>query len=527
VILVGAGPGDPGLLTLRGAEVLRAADVVLHDELVDPAVLDLAPPGAERINVGKRGHDAPTRSQHEINALMVKLARRGRTVVRLKGGDPYVFGRGGEEASHCAAAGVAFEVVPGVSSATGVLAHAGIPVTDRRHAASFAVVTGHRDPTEVTAATRWDALATAVDTLVILMGMRTLPSLVARLLAAGRAPDTPAAAVQWGTTPRQRTVVAPLSELVERVEQAGLGTPSVVVVGEVVRLREELAWFERLPLFGRRVLVTRPSGQSAELAAAIRALGGQPVEIPTIRIEPAGDLRPLDAALDGLERYDVLLFASANAVAALAERARARGIALGGRGLRVACVGARTAEAAAREGLGVELVPERSDGEGLAAALVASLPPAGLRFLLPRSEIGRDALPDALRAAGAQVDAVAAYRTVAAGEGGDELCRRLEAGELHALTFTSPSTVASFLAMLRPAAREAAGRCLVAAVGETTAAALREAGLPAQVVARSPDARALAEALAAHVAGRSADPAEGRPGAPPEWPPGARGQEGS
>ena len=531
VILVGAGPGDPGLLTLRGAEVLREADVVLHDELVDPALLDLAPPDAERINVGKRGHDAPTRSQDEINALMVKLARRGKTVVRLKGGDPYVFGRGGEEASHCAAEGVPFEVVPGVSAATGVLAHAGIPVTDRRHAASFAVVTGHKDPSEVTAATRWEALATAVDTLVILMGMRNLPALVARLLAAGRAPDTPAAAVQWGATPRQRTVVAPLSELARRVEQAGLGTPSVVVVGEVVRLREPLAWFERLPLFGRRVLVTRPRGQSAGLAAAIRALGGEPVEIPAIRIEPAADPAPLDAALERLERYDVLLLASANAVEALAARARARRVRLDRPGLRVACVGERTARAAERAGLPVHLVPERSDGEGLAEAVAAALAPVGLRCLLPRSEIGRDALPDALRAAGAQVDTVAAYRTVPEAEGTAELCRRLEAGELDALTFTSPSTVAGFLAMLRPAAREAAARCAVAAVGDTTAAALREAGLPAGVMAERPDARALAEALgralAAHGAARSADPTEGPPGAPPKGPPGASGREGS
>jgi uroporphyrinogen III methyltransferase/synthase len=516
VILVGAGPGDPGLLTLRGAEALRQADVVLHDELVDPALLELASPEAERINVGKRGHDAPTRSQDEINDLMVKLARRGRTVVRLKGGDPYVFGRGGEEASHCAEQGVPFEVVPGVSAATGVLAHAGIPVTDRRHAASFAVVTGHKDPTEVSADTRWEALATAVDTLVILMGMRNLPSLVARLLAAGRSPDTPAAAVQWGTTPRQRTVVAPLSEFAKRVEQAGLGTPSVVVVGEVVRLRERLAWFERLPLFGRRVLVTRPRGQSASLAAAIRALGGEPVEIPAVRIEPAADPAPLDAALERLDRYDVLLLASANAVDALAARARARGVLLSRPGLRVACVGEPTARAAERAGLPVALVPERPDGEGLAAAVVAALAPAGLRCLLPRSETGREALPDALRAAGAQVDAVDAYRTVAETEGADELCRRLEARDLDALTFTSPSTVTGFLAMLRPAAREAAGRCLVAAIGATTAAALREAGLPARVVAERPGAAALAEALAeampAQGPARSADPAKSPPG---------------
>ena len=507
VILVGAGPGDPGLLTVRGAEALRSADAVLHDELVDPAVLALAPERAERINVGKRGHDAPTRSQDDVNALLVKLARQGKTVVRLKGGDPFVFGRGGEEASHCAAEGVAFEVVPGVSSALGVPAFAGIPVTDRRHAASFAVVTGHKDPTEVTAATRWEALATAVDTLVILMGMRNLPVLVARLLSAGRAADTPAAAIHWGATPRQRTVVAPLSELVKAVEEAGLGTPSVVVLGEVVRLREELSWFERRPLFGRRVLVTRPREQSAELVAALRALGADPVELPALRIEPVEASTALDAALQQLEAYDVLLLASANAVRAVAERARVCGIRLDRAGVRVACVGERTAAAARRAGLLVHVVPRRSDAEGLAAAVIEAIPPTGLRFLLPRSEIGREGLLEALSAAGGRVDAVVAYRTTAERESGPEICRLLEAGALDALTFTSPSTVTNFLAMLRPAAREAAGRCVVAAIGATTAHALREAGLPAQVIPERPDAALLASALAAHVAGAAADPA--------------------
>jgi len=500
VILVGAGPGDPGLLTLRGAEALRAADAVLYDELADDALLALAPPEAERINVGKRGHDAPTRGQGDVNALLVKLAREGKTVVRLKGGDPFVFGRGGEEASACVAAGIPFEVVPGVTSAFAALGHAGIPVTDRRHSASFAVVTGHKDPTKVSAETRWEALATAVDTLVILMGMRNLPTLVARLLAAGRAADTPAAAVMWGTTSRQRTVVAPLSELAKRVEEAGLGAPAVVVVGDVVRLRDELSWFEGLPLFGRRVLVTRPEGQTLSMTSAIRALGGEAVEIPTVRIAPPESTEELDAALGRIDDYDVLLLASSNAVRAVAARAGALGVSLDRPGLRVGCVGPRTAEAAARLRIPVDVVPARADGEGLAEAAVAAFEPRGRRFLLPRSEIGRDALPDAIRAAGGTLDAVVAYRTVGADAGGERLARELESGRLDALTFTSPSTVRHFLAMLGPSAREAAARCVVAALGTTTAAALREAGLPPQVVPERPDASALAAALASHFA---------------------------
>lgn len=512
VYLVGAGPGDPGLLTLRGAELLARADAVLYDELVDERLLERVPADAVRVNVGKRGHDAPTRGQDDVNALLVKLAREGRRVVRLKGGDPFVFGRGGEEASFCVRAGVPCEVVPGVSSALGVPAAAGIPVTDRRFAASFAVVTGHKDPTRVRAALRWDALATAVDTLVILMGMRNLEEIAARLLRGGRVPDTPAAAVMWGTTPRQRTVVAPLGELVARVREAGLGAPSVVVVGDVVRLHGELSLREVLPLSGRRVLVTRPPGQAGELADAIRALGGEPVAIPTLRVEPVADPAPVDAALDALAGYDVLLFASANAVEHWVARAQGRGRAAVAAGQRVACVGNRTAAAAARHGLPVHLVPERrSDAEGLVAAVAGAFPPAGRRFLLPRSEIGRDALPEALRAAGAHVDAVAVYRSVVPEDGHEALARRLVSGGLDALTFTSPSTVRNFLAMLGPAEREAARRCPAVVIGPTTARALREAGWPPDAVAERPGAAALAEAVVRCFAerdGRSADPEE-------------------
>jgi uroporphyrinogen III methyltransferase/synthase len=307
----------------------------------------------------------------------------------------------------------------------------------------------------------------------------------------------------WGSTPRQRTVVAPLADLPKRVEESGLGAPSVVVVGEVVALRDELAWFERLPLFARRVLVTRPREQARELSAAIRALGGEPVEIPTLRIEAATDSAPLDAALGGIDAYDVLLFASANAVHALSSRARARGVGLDRPGLQVACVGARTAEAAAEEGIPVHLVAMRQSGEGLAEEIVGRLDPAGRRFLLPRSEIGREALPEALRAAGAELDVITAYRPVAPQERAAELSALLENDGLDALTFTSPSTVRNFLAMLGPAARDAARRCVIAAIGSTTARALQEAGLPPQVVPSRPDAAALAEALGAHVASRA------------------------
>ncbi len=502
VILVGAGPGDPELLTRRAERALREADAVVYDALAPSELLALAP-GAELYNVGKRGHDAPTRSQPETNALLVRLAREGKTVVRLKGGDPFVFGRGGEEASACVEAGVPFEVVPGISSVIGALAYAGIPVTDRRHAASFAVVSGHKDPTRVSEETRWAELGRAVDTLVILMGMRNLEGLVARILAGGRAADTPSAAIMHGTLPSQRVVEGPLAELPRRVREAGLGAPSVVVVGDVVRLRASLVWFERRPLFGMRVLVTRPEHQAGELLAALREAGAEPVALPLIRIEPLRDPAPLDAALARLDAYDGLLLTSANAVTELAARAAARGRHLADYRGVVFCVGPRTGEAALRVGLPVHCVAERRDAEGLLAEVEKRLPPRGRRFLLPRAEAARQRLPAALRAAGARVDAVSVYRTLPAELDAAALRRRLCAGELDALTFTSPSSVAAFAALLDPAARAAAARCIVAAIGSVTAEALAREGFAAELVPERAGARELVAALAARARGGS------------------------
>lgn len=503
VVLVGAGPGDPGLLTLRGADALRQADAVVHDALASRELLALAPAHAEHIDVGKRGHDSPTRSQEDINALLVRLAREGKAVVRLKGGDPFVFGRGGEECSALAAAGIPFEVVPGVSSVIGALAYAGIPITDRRHSASFAVVTGHNDPTRVSEETRWGALATAADTLVILMGMRNLDGLVERIIAGGRPPDTPAAAVMEGTLPRQRLVEAPLSELPRRVAQAGLGAPAVVVVGDVVTLRESLAWFEKRPLHGRRVLVTRAEEQVDEMVAALRAAGAEAVITPMIRIEPPESYEEVDAALARLSSYDVLLVTSANAIRRLAARAAERGVSLGELRARVLCVGPKTTEATLAEGLPVHALPgERFDAEGLLELIARDFEPAGKRFLLPRAVRARAALVEGLCAAGAEVDAVPVYRTLPADTDAEALRARLVAGEIDVLSFTSPSTVRNFVALLDPPARAAAERAVVAAIGPVTAEALRKEGLEADVVPARASAADLVEALARALAGR-------------------------
>jgi uroporphyrinogen III methyltransferase/synthase len=504
VYLVGAGPGDPDLISVRGAQLLREADAVVYDALTSPDLVGLAPADALRVDVGKRGHAEPPRSQEEVTALLIELARHGRQVVRLKGGDPFVFGRGGEEASACAAAGIPFEVVPGVSSAIGALAYAGIPVTDRRHSASFAVVTGHKDPGEPAAETRWEALAHAADTLVILMGMRNLEALLDRLLAAGKSPDTPAAAVMEGSLPTQRVVTAPLGELAARVRAAGLTAPAVVVVGEVVRLRETLGWFEKRPLHGRRVLVTRSAEQSTGMVQDLRRAGAEPVVVPMLDLAPPSDWRAVDSALRR-GNYDGLLFTSANAVRALAARAADLGISLAGLAERVFCVGPSTAEAAGLAGLRIHAVPEEgSDGTVLLRLIEQTLPPSGRRFLFPCSDQARLELPVGLRAAGAEVDAVVVYRTLSAVVDGAALRERLLRGELDALTFASPSAAKHFMALLDEPALAAARRCVVAAIGPVTAAALRKLGLAPDCVAERASGAALVEALASGLAERAA-----------------------
>ena len=514
-MLVGAGPGDPDLITLRGAAALGQADVVLYDSLATRELLGLAPDQAEWIDVGKRGHDAPTRPQDEINALLIERARAGQVVVRLKGGDPFVFGRGGEEASACAQAGIRCEIVPGVTSALAAPAYAGIPLTDRRHGASFAVVTGHKDPGRPAEETRWGALGTAVDTLVILMGMRNLAEIVSKLITGGRPGSTPAAAVMRGTLGTQRVVTAPLAELPERVQAAGLGAPATVVVGDVVGLRDEIGWWEKEPLFGMRVLVTRALEQSAELASALRTAGAEPVLMPMIALLPPEDpvrLAALDAALERLGDYDGLVFASSNGVRFLSGRARARGGDLSGFSGQVFCVGQKTAEAALEAGLPVHLVASgRSDAEGLLAQILQAAPAEGRRFLLPRSDIGRTVIADGLRSAGGRVDSLEAYRNVRPEVDSAALHHDLAAGTLGAITFTSPATVDHFDDLLDDNARRAANDCVVAAVGATTAEALRARGVEPDVVPKRPDPRSLVDALAAHVRERRIAPEDGEP----------------
>jgi len=504
LILVGAGPGDPDLITMRGVAALGRADVVLYDELASFELLSLAPPDAELVNVGKRGHDAPTRSQADINDLIVEHVRAGQLVVRLKGGDPFVFGRGGEEATAVVEAGLPYEIVPGVTAATSALAYAGIPVTDRRHSASFAVVTGHEDPTRVAETTRWGELGRAVDTLVVLMGMRNLPEIVERLIEGGRDPATPAAVIMSGTLAAQRVVEAPLVELPKAAAEAGLHAPAAVVIGDVVSLRERLGWWEQVPLFGRRVLVTRAPHQALELARAIRAVGAEPVLHPMIELvaqDDADTCTAIDAALEDWPTIDALVLSSSNAVDFLARALAARGLAAGAFTGQVLCVGQKTAEAAVAAGLPMHRVASgRSDAEGLLAEFLAHLQPEGLDVLIPRSDIGRTVIADGLRAAGARVRSLAFYVNRRPAIDAAELRQSLCEGALDVLTFTSPSTVDHFVEILDDASRAAAERAVIAAVGRTTAAALERQGFTPDVVPPRPDVRSLVDAIAEYVA---------------------------
>jgi len=479
---------------VRGAELLRAADAVVYDALAPKELLDLAPGSALRIGVGRRAHADPPRSQEEVNALLLRLAREGRSVVRLKGGDPFVFGRGGEEASACHAAGIPFEVVPGVSSALGALAYAGIPVTDRRHASSFTVVTGHKDPTASAQSTRWKQIAAGADTLVVLMGMTHLREILARLMEHGRAPGTPAAAVMMGTTTRQRTVVAELQTLADAVERAGLGAPSAVVVGDVVALRSELEWFEARPLFGRRVLVTRPAGQNADLAALLRAAGAEPVLVPLVRIVEH-DPVPLDAALEKLDDYEAILLTSRPAARLVAARWHGR-LALERRFPDVLCVGEGTAREARRGGLPGRTLPGAAeDAEGMSAALTRGGGCRGRRYLFPCAEAARDVLPEGLRAAGAIVDVLPVYTTEAAEVDEAWLAGELRGGRLDLLSFASPSAVRSLVGRLGPKTRDALQGVQIAVIGPVTASAVEAEGLRVDAIAEEASDAGLVRAI--------------------------------
>lgn len=439
VYLIGAGPGEPGLLTIKGRDCLALADVIIYDYLANPVLLGYTREDAEQIYVGKsRGqHSVP---QEEINQLLADKAAAGLNVARLKGGDPYVFGRGGEEAAYLHERKIPFEVVPGVTAGFAAAAYAGIPLTHRDITTSLALLTGHERPERKLSSLDWEKLATGLGTLIFYMGMTNLKMISEKLIAHGRPADTPVAVVQWATLPRQKTLVATLDKVADEVAAAGIEPPAVIIIGEVVRYRDELRWYDNLPLFGKRFLITRPREQAANFVGLLQAQGAETICIPTIEIAPPASWHECDEALAQLGSYDGLVLTSANGVDAFFGRMAEQGLDLRAlAGVKIIAVGPKTARAIEARGIRPDLVPANYRAEGVVEELLEQ-EIAGKRYLYPRTEIARNLIPDSLTEAGAQVDAPVVYRTVAP-QGKEEMIRHLlQEQELDAICFSSSST---------------------------------------------------------------------------------------
>jgi uroporphyrinogen III methyltransferase/synthase len=497
VYLVGAGPGDPGLMTLRGLEILKAADVVVYDRLANDSLLVEARSDARLIYVGKEAGKHAL-SQAETNQLLAEEAAAGCSVCRLKGGDPYLFGRGGEEALYLQERGIPFVVVPGVSSAAAAPAYAGIPVTDRRFGSSVAITTGHKAEGKSHDPVRWDLLAQAVDTIVVLMGMANLDVITSELIAGGRDAETPAAVIRWGTTGRQRVVVSDLASISAEVKRARLKPPAILVVGEVVRLREQLSWFERRPLLGLRVLVTRPRHQASALAELLREHGAEPIVRSLVRIEPMeAEVARLQTLFEA--RWDWALFTSANAIPCFGEQLRAAGMdwrALAG--ARLGAIGPGTAVALEALGLRIDFVPTRAMAESLAEELPDISP--STRILIPRAAEAREAVIGGLRARGAVVEEVPVYRTVADERSSSEIAELLRSGDIDVVTFTSSSALR---AMVDAVGAEALTKHAVACIGPITAQTARDLGVAVDVEAEEHTIPGLVAALTSFAVSRS------------------------
>ncbi|MBH0203377.1 MAG: uroporphyrinogen-III C-methyltransferase [Nitrospira sp.] len=510
VYLVGAGPGDPGLLTLRGKECLGQADVVLYDYLANPALLAHARDHAERVYIGRRGKGKYP-EQEAINRLLIDRAGEGNVVVRLKGGDPFVFGRGGEEAEALASAGIEFEVVPGVTAAVAAPAYAGIPVTHRTLASTLTIVTGHEDPQKPSTALDWSQLAASQGTVVFLMGMKNLSTIAATLMAEGRAGSTPVAIIRWGTRVSQQTVVGTLADIAEKAEAAQMEPPTIIVVGEVVRLRSKLNWFEQRPLFGKRVLMTRAKEQAGELAIRLVGYGAEPVEAPTISILPPLDWAPVDHAISGIGTYEWIIFTSVNGVSRFMTRLLARGLdarCLAGR--QLCCIGPRTAQELEKFGVRADVVPADYQAEGVLAALHRQ-DIQNTRILIPRAEVARELLPDELRAAGAHVDVISVYRTLTPEQDFGGWRQELMDHRIHVITFTSSSTVRNFVAMLggMEGVKPLVQSVTIACIGPITAKTAEEYGLTVSIMPSENTIPALVDAIAHHYSGSRAQVATG------------------
>lgn len=484
VFLVGAGPGDPDLLTVKGKECISEADVVVYDYLANKVLLEYAKDDAEIIYAGKKG-GCHTMSQEDISSMIVKKAKMGRTVVRLKGGDPFIFGRGGEEAQQLVRAGVAFEVVPGVTSAIAVPAYAGIPLTHRDYTSTVAFITGHEEPGKKESDIAWEKLSTGAGTLVFLMGAGNLPLIAERLMHYGRPPDTPAAVIRKGTVAEQRTVAGTLKNIAELIREKDIKPPAIIIIGDVVNLRTELDWFEKRPLFGKRIVVTRAREQASAFLKKLTGLGAECIEFPTIKIVPPRTWDMLDKSIKSINSYDWLLFTSVNGVKYFFNRLDTLGKDVRDlHGLKIGAIGPKTAGELQNFGIKPELMPD----EYRAEAVVASFEKYGVRgakILVPRAAVAREILPDELKKIGAEVDVAPAYETVIPDDNSGWIREMLEKGNIDMVTFTSSSTVNNFVEALKAdnlELQKSMENVVVACIGPITADTARKNGLNADLV---------------------------------------------
>ncbi len=486
VYLVGAGPGDPGLITLRGKFLLERAEVVIYDHLANVKLLAHAPASAELIYVGKKGGVKHIIPQDGINQLLIEYGLAGKRVVRLKGGDPFIFGRGAEEIEELVKAGIDFEVVPGVTSATAAATYSGIPITHRDYTASVAFITGHEADGKEESNIAWDKLATGAGTIVVYMGIKNLPIITKKLIDNGRSPDTPVAVVRWASTPQQRSVVGTLATITEVVKAAKIAPPALIIVGEVVKLRKTIDWYEHRPLFGKRIAVTRTREQSSELVSKLEEYGAECLEYPTIHIEPVTDYSVIDAALNNMTAYDWLLFTSLNAVTYFFKRLHEKGF--DSRALapcKIGVVGKTTADEVSKYGLRADLIPEQFTGECLAKALISADEVQGKRFLLPRALKAMETLPEMLEDTGGSVTVAPVYQNVPPQGRKEELRKQLLAQEIDLVTFASSSAVTNFLNMLDAQDEAELQQLLksvkIAAIGPVTAETVRKRGLKVDI----------------------------------------------
>ena len=497
VFLVGAGPGDPGLLTLKAKQCIEQADVVVYDYLANRIFLDYAGEKAELIYVGKKG-GSHTMSQGDINALIVDKAQRGLNVVRLKGGDPFIFGRGGEEAQELKKGGVPFEIIPGITSAIAVPAYAGIPLTHRDYTSTVAFITGHEDPTKEKSDIAWDKLATGAGTLVFLMGVGNLPKISERLMAHGRSPETPIAVIHKGTMSVQKTLVGTLGDIAQRIKKEVVKPPSIIVVGEVVNLRQDLKWFEERPLIGKKIVVTRARAQASDFLAGLSELGAECIEFPTIEIIPPVTWKDLDQSILSLERYQWLLFTSVNGVKSFFERLEVLGKDVRDlKGTQIGAIGPKTAQALRDKGIRPDLVPDEYRAEAVVEAFKKQ-EFGKKRVLLPRAAEAREVLPEQLAKMGVEIDVVEAYRTVKPDRDKDSLLALFEKGEIDMVTFTSSSTVKNFMEMFEDSGeliKKWMKRVAVACIGPITAKTAEEIGLSVSLVPSAYTIEALMEEI--------------------------------